>query len=276
MLFVSGERAERFPKAMAAGADLVCIDLEDAVHPERKADARAQVVAWLASRSRQADEVSEPQTAVRINGLKTGHGLRDVLALVDAGVRVDWLIAPKTEAAAELEALDAWLGGACGAIAALVETPLGLERAYDIARAQGRLGALMLGGADLAAETGARFDWEGLRFARGRLLNAAKAAGLQAWDVPHVDLSNDAGLADETARALALGYDCKTAIHPQQIATIHRAFEPSESERAWADALLAAVPPGTGSGAFLFQGKMVDAPIIKRARRIAALATRSH
>ena len=272
MLFVSGEKVERFAKAMAAGADLVCIDLEDAVHPDRKAEARSQVLGWLKGASRPADACG---VALRINGLRTLEGIRDVLALVESGVAVDWLLLPKTEHATDVQAIESWCGAQLGAITALVETPLGIENLASIARAGGKLGALMLGGADLSAELDAQFNWEGLLSARGRLVNAAKSAGLQAWDVPNVDLSSDEGLATETRKALALGFGCKTAIHPQQIKTIHAAFTPSPSEIEWATVLLQAVPEGQGSGAFLFQGKMVDAPLLKRARRIAELARAS-
>ena len=272
MLFVSGEKVERFAKAMAAGADLVCIDLEDAVHPDRKAEARSQVLGWLKTASRPADGCG---VALRLNGLRTLEGIRDVLALVESGVAVDWLLLPKTEHATDVQAIEAWCGAQVGAITALVETPLGIENLASIARAGGKLGALMLGGADLSAELDAQFNWEGLLSARGRLVNAAKSAGLQAWDVPNVDLSSDEGLATETRKALALGFGCKTAIHPQQIKTIHGAFTPSPSEIEWATVLLQAVPEGQGSGAFLFQGKMVDAPLLKKARRIAELARAS-
>jgi len=272
MLFVSGEKVERFAKAMAAGADLVCIDLEDAVHPDRKAEARSQVLGWLKGASRPADACG---VALRINGLRTLEGIRDVLALVESGVAVDWLLLPKTEHATDVQAIESWCGAQIGAITALVETPLGIENLASIARAGGKLGALMLGGADLSAELDAQFNWEGLLSARGRLVNAAKSAGLQAWDVPNVDLSSDEGLATETRKALALGFGCKTAIHPQQIKTIHAAFTPTEAEIEWATVLLQAVPEGQGSGAFLFQGKMVDAPLLKKARRIAELARAS-
>jgi len=272
MLFVSGEKVERFAKAMAAGADLVCIDLEDAVHPDRKAEARSQVLGWLKGASRPADACG---VALRINGLRTLEGIRDVLALVESGVAVDWLLLPKTEHATDVQAIESWCGAQVGAITALVETPLGIENLASIARAGGKLSALMLGGADLSAELDAQFNWEGLLSARGRLVNAAKSAGLQAWDVPNVDLSSDEGLATETRKALALGFGCKTAIHPQQIKTIHAAFTPTEAEIEWATVLLQAVPEGQGSGAFLFQGKMVDAPLLKKARRIAELARAS-
>ena len=272
MLFVSGEKVERFAKAMAAGADLVCIDLEDAVHPDRKAEARAQVLGWLKTTGRPDEGCG---VALRVNGLRTLEGIRDVLALVESGVAVDWLLLPKTEHATDVQAIEAWCGAQLGAITALVETPLGIENLASIARAGGKLGALMLGGADLSAELDAQFNWDGLLSARGRLVNAAKSTGLQAWDVPNVDLSSEEGLASETRKALALGFGCKTAIHPQQIKTIHAAFTPTPAEIEWATVLLQAVPEGQGSGAFLFQGKMVDAPLLKKARRIAELARAS-
>ena len=204
---------------------------------------------------------------MRVNGLRTVEGLRDLLALHDGGVRVEWLLVPKVEDAADLQALQAWAGASFERIAALVETPRGIENAAAIAAAGGKLAALMLGGADLSAELGCEFGWDGLLYARGRIVNAAKTAGLSAWDVPHIDLADTDGLADETRRVIALGYDCKSAIHPQQLATIHAAFAPAPAELAWAEALLQALPEGDASGAFIFQGRMVDAPVICKARR---------
>jgi citrate lyase beta subunit len=272
MLFVSGEKSERFPKAFAAGADLVCIDLEDAVHPERKAEARTQVLGWLAANPATPGQAHR---AIRINGLRTLDGLRDLLALAESGLQLDALLIPKAESSADLQAVQAWVGAQAGALIALLETPLAIERAFEIAQAGAGIGALMLGGADLSAELDAQFGWDGLRHARGRLVNAAKAAGVQAWDVPHIDLADTAGLADETRRVLALGFDCKTAIHPQQLAAIHAAFLPTAAELDWARTLLQAVPAGGASGAFLFQGRMVDAPLLRKAQRIVERAARA-
>ena len=271
MLFVSGEKPERYPKAMAAGADLVCIDLEDAVHPDGKAEARSTVLQWLLTWQSSRTEQGLPRVALRVNGLRTLDGLRDLAALVECGLRIDWLLLPKVENAADVQCVDAWLGPQIGHIAALIETPLGIECAADIARAGGKLGALMLGGADLATELGAQFNWEALFSARGRLVNAAHAAGLQAWDVPHVNLDAPDELASETRRALALGFICKSAIHPKQLALIHAAHVPTPEEQAWARLLVEAVPDGQSSGAFLYQGRMVDAPLLRKARRIVEL-----
>ncbi len=272
MLFVSGEKLERIPKAFAAGADLVCIDLEDAVHPDAKQQARQQVIGWLADKQPQAQ--AGCGVALRINGLRTAEGLRDAAMLLDSGVKLDWLLLPKVESAGDVLCARGWMQANCGAFAALVETPGGIEEAAAIARSVAPGGALMLGGADLSAELDAEFGWDGLLSARGRLVNAAKAAGVQAWDVPNVDLSDPAALETETRRIRLLGFDCKTAIHPQQLATIHGAFEPTTAEREWAQVLLQAVPDGHDSGAFLFKGRMVDAPLLRKARRINELVQR--
>ncbi|MFA7322679.1 MAG: aldolase/citrate lyase family protein, partial [Dokdonella sp.] len=117
MLFVSGEKADRFPKAMAAGADVVCVDLEDAVHPERKKAACDSVIEWL--RAQPASGVG-PALALRINGVRTQRGLRDLLALLEAGVRIDWLLVPKVEDAADLHILHAWAGKRYDRLVALV------------------------------------------------------------------------------------------------------------------------------------------------------------
>lgn len=272
MLFVSGERPERFAKAISAGADLVCIDLEDAVQPAAKSEARQAVLSFLA----QSPQLNDCQLAVRINGVGTREGLADVLALAASGLRLDVLIAPKVEGAQELALLHAWLGEHFDALVAIVETPLGIERCSELAleskmRAP-KLAALMLGGADLSLELGAQFGWDGLLSARGRLVNAARMAGLQCWDVPFLDLSDAQGLADETRRVAALGFGCKTAIHPSQVPVIHEALQPSQADLEWASALLEALSfQQTAAGAFVFKGKMVDAPVIAKARRIVQL-----
>lgn len=269
LLFVSAERPERFDKAMASGADVVCIDLEDAVHPDRKPAARTAALAYAAGRARGAS-AGAPLLALRVNASKTLFGLHDVVAIAQADARFDVLLLPKAESAHEIEALHAWLPDAFTELVALIETPLGVERVTDIAAAarQGapRLSALMLGGADLSMELGARFDWEGLLSARGRLVNAARAWGLQAWDVPFIDIADEAGLVHETRRVLDLGFDCKAAIHPTQIAPMHAVFRPAQREVDWAHGVCAAATGG--QGAFLYEGKMVDAPLLRRAERI--------
>ncbi|MEO7940168.1 MAG: CoA ester lyase [Burkholderiaceae bacterium] len=268
LLFVSAERPDRFEKAMAAGADVVCIDLEDAVHPEHKDSARTATMRYLHERAPTSG--AGARLAIRVNAARTQTGLRDVLALADAGVRVDILLLPKTESPQELVAMHDWLPDTFSELVALIETPLGMEQANAIAAAvrhgAPRLSALMLGGADLSMELGARFDWDGLFSARGRLVNAARAWGLQAWDVPFIDVKDVAGLEEETRRVLGLGFDCKAAIHPTQVGPMHGVFLPAETEVQWARGVQSAA--AGNNGAFLFEGKLVDAPLLRRAERI--------
>lgn len=267
LLFVSAEKSGRFSKALVGGADLVCVDLEDAVHAEAKSKARADVIGWLGSLSAEV----RGNVAVRINGLSTLDGLQDVLALSSAADHPGWLMLPKVEHASELQLLAAWLPSRNVRTVALIETPTGVENVFSIARAGGALAALMLGGADLCAELGVSMAWESLHHARGRMVNAAKAAGIQAWDVPHLSIADAAAIEDETRRVLALGYDCKAAIHPRQLSAIHAAFRPSSSEVAWAMALTASAPSDL-RGAFSVDGQMVDAPVLRRARQVLARA----
>ncbi|WP_235965041.1 HpcH/HpaI aldolase/citrate lyase family protein [Caenimonas soli] len=277
MLFVSGEKPDRFAKALAAGADLVCIDLEDAVHPAHKSEARREALAFAAQRGRSQEAA---RLALRLNGLRTREGLADVMALIESGAVLDCLVLPKVEHAQDLSLIHCWAPDSFRSLVALVETPLGVENAAAMAAAARngapKLAALMLGGADLSVELGAAFDWDGLLSARGRLVNAARSAGLQAWDVPHLDLDDLPALAAETRAVRRLGFTCKAAIHPRQISTIHSAFEPDPAEVVWARALLDAnatrESTAMAAGAFLFQGKMVDAPVLMKARRIVQIA----
>ncbi len=277
LLFVSGERPDRFDKAMASGADVVCIDLEDAVGPAAKDSAREAVVAFVLARAKAPGTV---RLAIRINAVGTLHGLRDVLALAAGRAAPDTLLVPKVESPRDAVLLHEWLPDGFGSLVALIETPIGIERAAQIAAASRggapRLAALMLGGADLSMELGAAFSWDGLASARGRLVNAARSAGLQAWDVPFIDVADPDGLRHETRLALAMGFDCKSAIHPSQIAPVHEAFAPSPADLHWARSVMAVVASwegagdsaGAAPGAFLFEGRLVDAPLLKRAERI--------
>jgi citrate lyase subunit beta/citryl-CoA lyase len=132
VLFVSGERVDRFDKAMASDADLVWIDPEDAVHPSRKQAARNQVLGRLNAHPVAA---GDRRVALRINSLQTAEGLRDVIALIDSGARGNWLLLPKVGDAVDIQRVDALARSRFGRIAARIETPLGIEKALSIARA---------------------------------------------------------------------------------------------------------------------------------------------
>ena len=186
-------------------------------------------------------------------------------------MRVEWLLVPKVEDAADLQALQAWAGASFERIAALVETPRGIENAAAIAAAGGKLAALMLGGADLSAELGCEFGWDGLLYARGRIVNARQDGGPPGLGrASHRPARHRCPGGGDPAR-LALGFDSKSAIHPSSSprSMLHSHPLRPNSPGPRANAGPAEGDPG---GAFLFQGRMVDAPVICRARRTLARA----
>jgi (S)-citramalyl-CoA lyase len=259
-LFVPGNRVERFAKALASAADLVCIDLEDSVPLAEKDVARVEALAAIADH--EGDRL-----ALRINGLRTAEGLADILALA-ASTRPELLFVPMVESAAELQILRSVLGDDI-ALVPLIESVKGLRAAQSIVSAPG-VTAIMFGGGDFASEIGVKLAWEPLLHARSELVMAAVAANIRAIDVPYIDLENDAGLADECNKAKALGFHGKAAIHPRQIDAINVSFRPSAAERDEARAAIAAFDAANGA-AIRFQGKMLEAPIIRRYRQILAL-----
>lgn len=259
-LFVPGNRPERYAKALASDADLVCIDLEDSVPLGEKDEARAAALAAIA-------EHRDGRLALRINGLRTAAGLADILA-VAASSMPEYLFVPMVESTAELEILRGVLGDGI-AFVPLIESVKGLRAAQDIGSSPGVV-AMMFGGGDFAGELGVKLAWEPLLHARSELVMACAAANIRVVDVPYIDLEDEAGLADECAKAKALGFHAKAAIHPRQIGAINAAMRPSAAEVAEAGAAIAAFD-AAGGAAIRFQGKMLEAPIIRRYRQILSL-----
>jgi (S)-citramalyl-CoA lyase len=272
LLFTPANRPERFEKAVAAGADGVVLDLEDGVGAGQKAAARANLVAFLKDRGR-LDADRPFLTAVRINGLRTKDGLADLLALAEARVAPDALVVPKVESAGEVDVVAAHLDTMHAATRLLVyvESGRGLEHAAAIATASPRLAALLFGAADLAADLGAEMTWEAMLWGRCRVVQAAAAAGLVALDVPFFPIDRPGELEEECRRTRTLGYAGKLAIHPNQVAVIVRAYTPDEARVAWAHRVLAAYEAAAGDPCTI-DGTMVDEPIYRAARRVAALA----
>lgn len=257
LLFVPGARPDRFAKALASGADLVCIDLEDATAVALKESARRQTVEFLSSQS-------DCKCFVRINSLRRSAGLEDVLALKNAGSHFGVALA-KVEAANELEIVHAILGSQIPMLAVL-ESTRSIERVFEIAAAPGCIG-LMLGGADYCAELGATMTRESLAYPRSRLLAAAACQRLASVDVPHFDLNDAVGLAEQTRHSQSQGFSCISAIHPKQIAEIHRLLQPSAVDVRRAQDLLHAAKQSLAA-AFVFEDKMIDRPLVLAAQRI--------
>lgn len=269
-LFVPANRPERLPKALAAGADAVILDLEDAVPPQDKEAARGIL-------GRLPDAApGGPALLVRVNALRSATGLADLLAAVAAlrsAAPLAGFVLPKAEPRDVrlcADVLDD--AGLPGEIGALIESCAGLDAARDTARAApGRLSFLMFGGADLSAELGVSLAWEPLLHARSQIVQAAAGAGLAAVDVPWIALDDPAGEAADNARGAALGFTARAAIHPRQIAGIHSALAPAEAELSGARRLLAAYDEAAGR-ACLLDGRLVERPTAERARRLLARA----
>ena len=258
LLFVPGSRPERIGKALASDADIVCIDLEDAVPVEGKDAARQAAIAAIA-----------PRIAIRINGVATRAGLADLLALAEAPALPELIFVPMVESPEEIRIARAVLGEEARFVP-LVETPAALAAAAAIAGAPG-VAAMMFGGGDFSASLGVALAWEPLLVARAQFILATAAAGVPAIDVPFIAMDDAAGLAEESRKARMLGFQAKAAIHPAQLAAIHAAMRPGEAEVAEAREALAAYQASAG-GAVRFRGRMLEAPVVKRYAAIVAMA----
>lgn len=266
ILFVPGAKPDRFAKALASGADAACIDLEDSVAAAQKAAARAAALARI------ADGGGGARLALRINSVMTRVGLEDLLALADAVRLPDLLLLPMVENVAEIGLVAAVLGDRTPGIVPLIETVKGLDSARAIGAMPGVV-AMMFGGGDFAAELGVELSWEPLRAARGQFVMACAAARIPAIDVPFIALEDAAGLRTEAEASKAIGFAGKAAIHPAQIAAINAVFRPTDAEFAEAEAAQAAFEAG-GGVAIRFNGRMLEAPIMRRYQRILAMRSK--
>jgi citrate lyase beta subunit len=263
MLLVPGDRPERFSKALATSADLVCIDLEDAVPPEAKVAARAATVDFLTNGPLE-------RVAVRINSISTRSGMADLLALTQGRVCPPRIVIPKVESAAQLAVVIGVLADTAIGFLPAIETAEGLANAPQIARTP-RCAALIFGGADLAADLGVPMEWEPLLVPRSMLVQACARARIPAFDVPHLDLHDTAALEDETRRVKTLGFEGKIAIHPRQVETINRVYQPTEQELSEAQEAVASFE-AAGGAAIQFRGRLLELPLMNRYKRILATA----
>jgi len=258
-------------KAFASDADEIVIDLEDAVAPDAKDDARVEVVAFLAA------AVTGRRVAVRVNAVGSPWCHADLIALGELERPPESVVVPKVESAGDLAFVERLLTGVTGRspgtvirLQALIESAAGLVRVDEIAAAGGSVEALILGYADLSASLGREPDGASWDSARERLLWAARANGLRAVDGPHLGVSVDDDFHAGVGAARAAGFDGKWVIHPGQIAAVNAAFSPDAAQVDWAERVLAALDAGEkrGLGAVELDGAMLDEAIAVRARRV--------
>lgn len=288
VMFTPGDRPAMMRKAPSAGADVIVFDLEDAVAPDAKDEARAAVHEVLAD----PDFSPDCEVCVRVNptGIAADDDLRGVLggasgdeatddepSAVSAADTLDSVMLPKTEESDDAEILADLLDerDAEVPILALVETAAGILSAESIAGVS-QVDALVFGAEDLAADVGATRTDEGTEVlhAREHVLLAASAADVDAIDTVYTDIEDTEGLREETEFAIQLGYDGKMAIHPAQVAPINESFTPDPERVEWAEEVLAAKAEADaeGRGVFRVDGEMIDAPLIAQAERVLAYA----
>jgi Citrate lyase beta subunit len=280
-LYLPGNQPDLVPNADLFGADCLILDLEDSVAPERKLEARVLVRRTLEAR---ALFFRRAEVAVRINPLSGPWGEADVAEL--SACLPQAVILPKCERPEDVASLSALLDlaeatrGAGGRtlIMPLLETAAGVLAAEGVARASGRVAALLFGAEDFARDIGARRSAEGREalHARGALVIAAKAAGVQALDSVYSEVDDEEGLARYCSASRDLGFDGVGLVHPRQISIAQRAFSPSAEEIEEARKVVAALEEAhaRGSGVASVGGKMIDAPVAARARRVLGSARR--
>jgi citrate lyase subunit beta/citryl-CoA lyase len=274
LLFVPADSPRKVAKARTLRPDAFLFDLEDAVAIDMKQQARAWLEAELGNLTGSASKI-----IVRVNRIGSDFFDADLRTAVHPAV--DGLLFPKCEDPAELGRvharvgiLESQKGIRNGKIEFLLilETALGVVRAYDLARACPRIIALNFGAEDYCADMGISRTAAGDEVAIPRLLvsQAAHAARIQAIDGVFTNFHDEAGLIADTRRAIQMGYTGKAAIHPSQIEPIHRAFAPSEDDVAWATEVVKAFDEAKarGTGVVAVRGKMVDEPVVLQARRI--------
>lgn len=261
LLFVPGHQGARFDKARASGADAIVLDLEDAVPPAQKDEARATAAQWLAAHG------PDTAVAVRINGAGTPWFEADLAACARA--RVAQVMLPKAEDAATLGRVAAAVPGA--RLLPLVETARGLA-ALDAIAAAPAVARLVFGSIDFQADLGIEGEGEELLFFRSRLVLASRVAGLAApVDGVSTAIEDATQVEAETRRARRLGFGGKLCIHPQQVAVVNAGFLPTPAQLDWARRVIDA-DAASGGAPVAVDGKMVDRPVVLKAQALLRAA----
>ena len=271
LLFVPGLRPDRVRKALDSGADIVCVDMEDAVAVPRKDEGRALTLPLFAERSH-----PQVEKMARINSISTLHGLKDLQAILECPAPPPSIMIPKVKSAEEIQLVDTLLSiGPAREIrfCVIVETNQGLERAVDIARASSRIDSMILGAVDMSAELRCQKAWEPLLYTRSRLVHAAASAGIDLLDVPYLNLDDPEGLSTEARACQRLGFTGKASIHPNQIAIINAAFTPDARTIEKARKVCAAFEADS-SGLVVVDNELIELPVVRSYYRVLAIAER--
>ena len=268
-IFSPGLRPDMFPKALASGADIVCVELEDGIAPKDKEAARKHALALF--ETPQANDGVE--RIVRINCLRESFGFADVQAVLATDTPPPALMLPKVRTPEEVVWLDDLLterGHGCR-LHIIIESNDGLEAAFEIARCSDRIDAMFFGGVDMAAELRCQNAWEPLLYARSRVVHAAAAAGLDVIDVPFLDLEDPQGMEREAVLARDLGFSGKGSVHPKQIPALNAVFTPDAAAIDRARRIIREFEEAD-TGLVVIDGKLIEKPVLREMNRIVAIA----
>ena len=270
-IFTPGLKPEMFPKALKSGTDMVCIELEDGIAPQDKEIARNLAMKLF----QQEQENDGVERILRINCLREKFGIEDVKAILSAKNPPPALMIPKVKTSEEVNLLDDLLnekGHNCR-LHIIIETNEGLENAFKIANCSKRIDALFFGGVDMSAELRCENKWEPLLYARSRIVHAAASAGIDAIDVPYLDLDDLDGMKEEAIKAKELGFSGKGSIHPKQISVLNNVFTPSIEviERA---KKITSTFEEANTGLVVIDGKLIEKPVLREMYRILSIANK--
>jgi citrate lyase beta subunit len=270
-IFTPGLRPDMYPKALASGADIVCVELEDGIAPKDKAEAREKALALF--EKPQSDDGVE--RIVRINSMRERFGIEDVSAILASKTPPPALMMPKVRTPDEVVILDQLLteAGHETRLHVIIETNEGLEAAFEIAKCADRIDAMFFGGVDMAAELRCQNNYDALLYARSRVVHASAAAGLDVIDVPYLDLDDPDGMRVEAERVRDLGFSGKGSVHPKQIAALNEVFTPSEAQITRARRIISEFEKAN-TGLVVIDGKLIEKPVLRDMYRIVAIADR--
>ncbi|MEM6656811.1 MAG: CoA ester lyase [Pseudomonadota bacterium] len=270
-IFTPGLRPDMYPKALASGADIVCVELEDGIAPKDKAEARQKALSLFEQPP--ADDGLE--RIVRINSMRERFGIEDVQAILTTDTPPPALMMPKVRASDEVVILDQLLteAGHTTRLHVIIETNEGLEAAFEIAKCSDRIDAMFFGGVDMAAELRCQNSFESMIYARSRVVHASAAAGLDVIDVPFLNLDDPDGMRVEAEKVRDLGFAGKGSVHPKQIAALNEVFTPTEAQIARARRIIAEFE-AADTGLVVIDGKLIEKPVLRDMYRIVAIADR--
>ncbi len=263
-IFTPGLKPEMFSKAIASGADMVCIELEDGIAIKDKDEARKNTIDALKT----LEVKNDVELVVRINCQRTKFGLLDLEAFISSKIRFKALMLPKVKTPEEITFIDDLLTD-CNLdtdLHVIMETNEALENIYDIAHASKRIVALYFGGVDMAAELRVENKPENLVYARSKLVHAGASVGVDVIDVPYLDLENMDGLKKEAEFVKNLGFTGKGSIHPKQINILNEIFTPSQKEISHAKKIIDQFNK-SDTGLVVIDGKLIEKPVLREMQR---------